>query len=257
MSNPILYQLRWINSRLLLSSKDYQREKKDPQIASIVADFSEYIANEPKVSVRNGKYFVFDGQHTVAARVVMNDGKPVNILCKVYNDLSLEDEAYLFSMQTGHASKPSPGERMTARLCAKDDEIERFKAATESAGILIDVNGSLSNGHMRCINTALREFRRSGTDLYVEALSIIYEAWDAVAAALKYDLIQGICRFVRIYHGAYNRTRLVRCLADIEPDMVSDMIKLDFKTPPAKRVVKPFLALYNSVSTVGALPIKI
>ena len=72
---------------------DYQKPLDKKRVAQIAAAFDENIANEPKVSYRNGKYYVFDGQHTVAALILRNGGRPLKITCKVYHDLTVEDEA--------------------------------------------------------------------------------------------------------------------------------------------------------------------
>ena len=46
----------------------YQRELNPNRVRKIAAEFDEHIANDPKVSFRDGHYYVFDGQHTIAAR---------------------------------------------------------------------------------------------------------------------------------------------------------------------------------------------
>lgn len=53
-----------------------------------------YTANEPKVSFRNGRYYVTDGQHTIEARILRNGGKDLPILCKVYGKSLLAGNAY-------------------------------------------------------------------------------------------------------------------------------------------------------------------
>lgn len=65
-----LYVLQEINSKnLKVLGEDYQRELNEGRVAKIVASFNELVANEPKVSFRDGRYYIFDGQHTVAARI--------------------------------------------------------------------------------------------------------------------------------------------------------------------------------------------
>lgn len=61
----------------------YQRKLNNSRVAGIVASIDARIANEPNVSFRDGKYYIFDGQHTVAARKRMNGGNDLLILCKV------------------------------------------------------------------------------------------------------------------------------------------------------------------------------
>ena len=60
------YQI--VNSALLFPCMEYQRLLHTEKVASIAENFSEYIANDPKVSFRDGRYYVFDGQNTVEAR---------------------------------------------------------------------------------------------------------------------------------------------------------------------------------------------
>lgn len=56
------YQI--VNSALLFPCMEYQRLLHTEKVASIAENFSEYIANDPKVSFRDGRYYVFDGQNT-------------------------------------------------------------------------------------------------------------------------------------------------------------------------------------------------
>ena len=76
-----LYKLMEINSeRLVIDRNVYQRKQHNDKITQIVASWDERIANEPKVSLRDGVYHVFDGQHTILAREAMNENNPVKIL---------------------------------------------------------------------------------------------------------------------------------------------------------------------------------
>ena len=82
------YQMRVIHSSKLIYLREiYQRGVQRKRVELIAADFNEYVANEPKISFRNGKYYVVDGQHTIEARIpriLRNGGRALPILCKVY-----------------------------------------------------------------------------------------------------------------------------------------------------------------------------
>lgn len=88
------------SSKLEVPRNTYQRDQKLRQINDISKDFDERVANEPKVSYRDGRYFVFDGQHTIAARVHRNGGDPLPILCKVYFGMTEKEEARCISLLT-------------------------------------------------------------------------------------------------------------------------------------------------------------
>ena len=56
------YQMRVIHSSKLIYPREiYQRGVQRKRVELIATDFNEYVANEPKISFRNGKYNVVDG----------------------------------------------------------------------------------------------------------------------------------------------------------------------------------------------------
>ena len=77
------YEEKVINSAFLEIPAEYQRKLNIPNVEKMSAEFTELIANPPKVSYRDGHYFVFDGQHTIVTRRAMNGGQDLPIICKV------------------------------------------------------------------------------------------------------------------------------------------------------------------------------
>ena len=91
---PHTYREMTISSALMEVPREaYQRNFNVNRAKKIAEEFDERIANEPKVSFRDGRYFVFDGQHTVAARKFLNGGEDLPIKCKVYFDMTEQEEA--------------------------------------------------------------------------------------------------------------------------------------------------------------------
>ena len=80
-------EMRYIDSALLTPCAEYQRVLRTRKVEEISATFSEYVANEPRVSYRDGRYHVFDGQNTIEARIACNGGHDLPILCKVFHGL--------------------------------------------------------------------------------------------------------------------------------------------------------------------------
>ena len=54
-----------INSAFLEIPAEYQRKLQMSKIKQMVAEFNGIIVNPPKVSYRDGRYIVIDGQHTI------------------------------------------------------------------------------------------------------------------------------------------------------------------------------------------------
>ena len=90
----LTYNMERINTANIITTR-YQRTLDKKKVDRIVANFDERVANEPKVSLRNGKYYVFDGQHTIAARKKLNGGKDLLILCKVFAECFWKCEVHL------------------------------------------------------------------------------------------------------------------------------------------------------------------
>ena len=241
-----LYTLQMINSKnLKVLGEDYQRELNEGRVAKIVASFNELVANEPKVSFRNGRYYIFDGQHTVAARIVLNGNKDLPILCKVYHGLTEQDEALLFATQNGEESKPTSGERMRAWIYGGDDDAIAFRDATESTGITLELGKSHCKYHLVCVNAAFDLYRKVGEDLYTDALNIIVEAWNGDVDSMKVEVLNAICRFIRLYHNVYDRERLIWKLKAVSPKLLRQAINSDFELPRYKKHLNQIYKIYN------------
>lgn len=179
MKTPVpLYKMMVLDTSQIIAPREhYQREIKNERVKRIVKDFDERIANEPKVSYRDGKYYVFDGQHTIDARKVMNGGEDLPVLCKVYMGMDEKEEAMLFSKQTGESARLTPGIRVRAEVFAEDGNSIAFLNANSDLGIELDYDQE--RGYMRigCIKTALDAYQKFGEERYKEAMKIIIAAW--------------------------------------------------------------------------------
>ncbi len=241
---------------LIFDREAYQRDSNYTKVAKIVADFDEYVANEPKVSKRNGKFYVFDGQHTVLARETLEGNNSVPILCKVYEDLTMCHEAELFARQTGVSSLPTHGERLRANVLAGDDESIDFCRATERSGIQVELTGKRYEWHLSCIGTAMAMYRRLGAELYTDALNIIADSWKGEKDSLRYEIIRAVCEFVRLYKGEYNRMRLVAKLSLTDPKSICDNIAIDLIRPRNKKYVYQIYKIYSGSGKRYKLPLK-
>lgn len=151
------YHMQVVNS-VAIDTDTYQREVEEDKVRDIVAGFNEYIANEPKLSYRNGKYYAFDGQHTIEARKRLNGNKDCDIVCKVFFGMTPEEEARLFAAQTGTSSKPSAGIKLRAKVIGQDREAINFVNANKAVGIHPSYMNASGDCRLRCINTALHEY---------------------------------------------------------------------------------------------------
>ncbi len=255
--NKNLYEEIEINSADIIVPTNYQREFREKHAALIAKDFDERLANMPKVSSRDGNYYVFDGQHTIAARKQLNGGKNLPILCRVYHGLTEEEEALLFAQQFGVADDLAAGAKMRALIFGKDKEALAFEAATKSAGLELNYAQIPEDGQIACICTAFNAFKRFGKEAYVEALRIIVDAWGGEAGSLRYENIRSMTEFVALYKGEYNRARLVKKLRDVDSGAIYRKGQaMAGAMTGYKKYLYQILIIYNGTSKKTALPLK-
>ena len=253
---PIYKELTLNSRNLIVPREAYQRELNLARVRKIAAEFDEHIANEPKVSCRNGHYYVFDGQHTIEARKQRNRGQDLPIRCKVYYGLTESDEAMLFAQQTGFSSILTAGARIRALIYAGDPKAIDFQKTTEGIGFQLDYGQSRAK-RLACIGTAYEEFEKIGKEKYREALSILMEAWNGDPDSLRAETVQGMTRFIDCYYGEYDRKRLVRRLRTFPAIKIyRDGSALTTSFPGYKKYVYQVLTMYNGASVKTALPLK-
>ena len=252
------YHEMLLDSRILeVPRNTYQRELSPERVRRISENFDERIANEPKVSRRNGRYYVFDGQHVLAARIVRNNGDPLPVRCRLFTGLDEKEEALLFANQSGFSASPGIGMRLRAKVFAGEAEACLFLKTTEEAGVRIDYGQHKGRKRLACIAAALTEFRKLGPEKYRDALEIILESWDGDADSLRAETLTGICRFVDLYAGEYDRKRLVKRFRSVDPMKIyRDGRMLGDDMPGYKKYLYQVLRIYNGSSRKSALPVK-
>lgn len=252
------YQEVMLNTKVLeVPRTSYQRELNPARVRKIAVEFDERIANEPKVSFRNGHYYVFDGQHTIAARKLRNKGKDLPVMCKVFRGLTEADEAILFAQQTGASAKLTAGAKLRALVYGGDPDAMAFLKATEGTGIRIDFSQSKGKYRLACISTAYGEFQKVGVVIYKEALQIIADAWGGDPDSLRAETVQGVVRFVDLYHEEYDPKRLVSRFRRTDPLLIYREGKAAGSNMPGyKKYLYQVYRIYNGSSQKNALPLR-
>ena len=217
------YEYRLLTSTALETDTSYQRRIDAELVDKIVANFDPRVANTLKVSYRDGRFFVFDGAHTLLAHKRVHGDAPFMVDCKVYFGLTYEDEAYLFALQTGVSKDVAFGVRLRAMLISKSAEAEDFRTHTANAGLtLVDGSGSASRNTIAALAKAYKLYTDRGAEEYERILRLIVETWDGAAWSLTSYVMGGVGAFLREYGETVIRDRFVKRLRGASYDDLRD-----------------------------------
>lgn len=226
-----------------LARAPYQRPLSTRRVQAIANQWDETLANEPKLSFRDGKYYCFDGQHTIAARKLRNGGKDLDIRAKVYTGLTYEEEAWEEAHQHDNVKRMSALERVKALYEAKDRDVLNMFAATNGLGIEMSFFMSEKDNKINCLDTALSIYRKLGAPKYIEILSLIRDTWGGAYPCYNSQIVRGVADFSARYSGRFSRQNFIKKLSAVHP--VALMRDAKLRVGSRSKVCDEICAVYN------------
>lgn len=219
--NEFQYEHKQINSKNIISEPRYQRQVDFTRVKKIVSRFNPNLVNDIKVSFRDGKYYVFDGQHTLKSLVLKNGGNDLMVNCRVYYGMTVEDEAILFAEQNGISRNVESSDKLHALYTAGHVDVIDFVETAQSLGIVCDFKKKrASYNTLICHHCAYNIFIKYGREHFVELISIIIGAWQREESSFRREIINGLNSFMIAYAGEYNKDALIKRLQTTSPVVI-------------------------------------
>ena len=248
------YMYRPLMSNLLVTDTSYQRPVEAARVEKIVENFDPRVVNTLKVSSRDGRFYVFDGAHTLMALKKINGDTPFPVDCKVFSGLTYEDEAYLFALQNGESKDVAFGVRLRAMLVSKSPEAEDFRGHTTSAGLaLTDRPGSASKNTIAALAKAYKLYKDRGAEEYERILKLIVDTWDGVAWSLTSYVLGGVGVFLQEYGDMINRDRFIKRLRGMVYEDLRDEAKRQRRSSSDVAHALALVKAYNHGGGRGSL----
>lgn len=247
------YEYKQVSTKNILVDPMYQRELNPAKVSQIVSDFDPRLVNAVKVSYREGRYYVFDGQHTMAALKAKHRGQDCMIECKVFYGLTWFDEAHLFLLQNGHSSGVEINAKFRALMNMGDPEVTRMVRLAEKVGITIDFKKSKAQNKIIAISTLFRIFKNNSERDYLDILHIIKSAWGGTPESFSKEILLGVAAFHRVYRGQYKPKKLIDRLTQTSPTAIIREGKVSMATGD-KKYARQILNAYNYNASKNRLP---
>lgn len=241
-----------INTKLLFVDQLYQREVDKARVAQMNKQYRAELVNAIKVSYRDGKFWIFDGQHTAELLKLRNRGRDLPVECKVFYGLTWLDECELFLLQNGVSRSVSMSDRFKARFNRGDKDVVAMVNIAEKLGIRVDFTKSKGDNRICALTTLNRVYNSLGDDDYAEMLSIIKDAWGGDAVSYSAEILKGMFIFYSTYKGQYNKKRLLTQLGRVSPSVIIREGKAS-TAPGFSKYARQILNAYN-YQTKNKLP---
>lgn len=195
----------------------YQRKLDVKRVEKIVREFNGDLFNEPKVSYRDGVYWCFNGQHSIAAWRSVHNGEDKLVNCKVFKGLTWLDECDAFVAQNGISKDPTTAEKLNAAFNSRDPDVVGMVESANLCGFLIDFSKVKTPRRIVAVSAAFRAFKTLGQLEFLDMLTAIKEAWYGDLDAVSSQIITGMTQFYKVYYGNFTREDLVGKLKKTSP----------------------------------------
>lgn len=233
------FEFRLLRPSQIRADPLYQRALDVKRVAKIAKNFNGDTFNEPKVSYRDGVYWVFDGQHSIAAWRQFHDNKDNPVQCKVFKGMTWIEECEAFIRQNGIKKDPTTNEKLRAAYNEKRPDVVQMVTGASLCGFVCDFSTSKTANRIVATSTLFRAFNALGYDMYLDMLTAIRDAWAGDADAVSNQVLTGMFTFYKEYGGNFKREDLVSSLRKVRPiDIIRDGKSSTQKNGYAREILK-------------------
>lgn len=244
-----------LKSNQICSDSAYQRPLNTKLIKDIVDTFNPNRVRKPLVSFRDGKYWVFDGQHTIAALVQRNDGKPVTIECEVFYGMTQVDEAELFLQQRDTTRIISSMDKIRTKYKMGYPDTVAMVKAVEKSGLKMGFNTTHGRDNITCATQLTKSWKELEPDAFTEMLTVLKMAYHGDPDGVQGQIIGGMTAFYKVYYRQFKPKDLAKKLELHTPrQILAEARSIGDGNIVRARVI---LRIYNTNRSTGRLPDKL
>jgi len=248
------YEYTMLYPEQIKKDPKYQREIDVARIKKITKNWDDDLVNAPKVSLReNGVYYVFNGQHTLAAWKKRYGNRPIQ--CKVYRGLTEEEEKDLFVKQEGFSKAVGKIDILRAEFNSGSAEVVDMVNCCKLAGCSIDFDNRTSNvkNRVNAVATAFAVYRSIGHDNFINLLCILSKAFYGEQAAFQDGYIKGMGYLFKHYSDRITNKRMIEALQRQPVDYYRQRANT-FIGSSAYRYAKAFTEQFNKGKKTNKIP---
>lgn len=251
------YEYRQLNTARLQSNQTYQRPVDPKHVREIIDNFDPLYLEEVLVSLREGRYYVIDGQNRIAALRHMNHGRDCLVNCKVFHGLTYEQEADMFCHLDSIKKKLRYCDSIRARAEAKSDPvILDITEILSRYGIKWSYIGSGSNADniITASKALVDSYKSLGPIMFELAVRLLARTWKGQKDSMSAAFVKGVSLFIKTYVHDADEDLFVKKLCTLTPAEVKSLARAEISASKVElKYARVFLNRYNYRSVTGKL----
>jgi len=239
------YEYTMLYPEQIKKDPKYQRNIDQARIKQITKNWDDDLVNAPKVSLReNGVYYVFNGQHTLAAWKKRYGNRPIQ--CKVYRGLTEKEEKDLFVKQEGFSKSVSKVDKIRAEYNSGTEDVVDMVNCCAIAGCVIDFETAASNrkNRINAISTAYTVYKSVGHDGFINILDILRRSFYGESTAFNDGFLKGMGYLFKHYAEYFSVRNMVTSLSKQPVDYYRQKAN-QFNGSSQYRYARAFVEQYN------------
>jgi hypothetical protein len=202
-------RLRWIPIAEMRVSELAQRDLNQARVDKIAVNFDPEQVGTPTVNLRDGHFYIIDGQHRVAAMKEMGWGDQ-QVQCWVYEGLTQAEEAERFLKLSDTLAIDGFAKYRVGITAGRADECDIDR--------IVQINGLVVTkdelpGAISAVGTLRRVYERSGPTVLSRTLRIVRDAYGD--PGLRAEVIDGIGMLCQRYNGELDEPKAIARLSAV------------------------------------------
>ena len=188
--------------KYLESNQDYQRNVSEAHVKRAVENFDPYQVNPVKVSRRNGRNYVFNGQHTIEIIAEVTGTRDTLVWCMIYDDLEYKHEADIFANQQKYVRQLTAYDIFNAKIESGDEEAHVIKSIVENYNLTLSSN---KYPHTICaISTLVYIYEKYGCKILDATIRLCVATWQGENNSLSSYILKAVAVIIQVYQQELN-----------------------------------------------------
>lgn len=193
-------------------------------VEQIKEGFDPNKVNPATVSVRDGKYYIIDGQHTAVALFELNDSNPKTLIqCKILTGLSHEQEAKMFVDMNVDIQTLKVPDKIWALVISGDEHAKGFLRIIKAYGYDYELR---TPKQISAVSTCWTVYNND-SDTFAEMLGITSKAWPDNGKAISTITTKALEIFMQHHKDDYEASWLVKRLSETSNKEIERKAKND------------------------------